>query len=74
MPGLASDRFVIYCSTLGIDDIAELHAAHLKRRTQQDLNPTEARHAILEFLENPDFEEFDDKPRIILAAENSQPK
>ena len=62
-------RYAAYCSTLGIDDIAELHAAHVKRRTQQDMAPAEARHAILEFFENPDFEEFDDQPRIILAAE-----
>lgn len=62
-------RYAAYCSTLGIEDLAELHAAHLKQRTQQDRTATEAREAIIEFLENPEFEEFDDQPRIILAAE-----
>jgi hypothetical protein len=62
-------RYAAYCSTLGIEDIAELHAAHLKHRTHQDLSAPEARDAIMEFLGNPDFDEFDDQPRIILAAE-----
>ncbi len=62
-------RYAAYCSTLGIDDLAELHAAHLKQRTQKDLSAAEAREIIIEFLENPEFVEFDDQPRIILAAE-----
>jgi hypothetical protein len=62
-------RYAAYCSTLGIEDLAELFAAHLKRRNSQDLSSADAQAAIKEFLENPDFEEFDDQPRIILAAE-----
>jgi hypothetical protein len=63
-------RYAAYCSTLGIEDIAELFAAHRKRRNGQDLSAADARSAILEFFENPEFEEFDDQPRIILAADD----
>jgi hypothetical protein len=62
-------RYAAYCSTLAVDDIAELHAAHLKRRHHRDVDPEGAREVIVEFIEDPTFEEFDDKPRIILAAE-----
>ena len=62
-------RYAAYCSTLGIDDVADLYAAHLRRRNQEVVTPEGAREAILEFVDHPAFEEFDDKPRIIIAAE-----
>lgn len=62
-------RYAAYCSTLGIDDIAELHTAYGRTRGQTELSAEAAREAILEFIDDPSFEEFDDKPRIVLAAE-----
>ncbi|MGQ0815829.1 MAG: hypothetical protein ACT4O1_15470 [Gemmatimonadota bacterium] len=44
-------RYAAYCSTLGIDDIAELHAAHLLRREKRDVGIDASREAILEFIE-----------------------
>jgi uncharacterized protein DUF4268 len=71
--GTAADlqalRYAAYCSTLGIDDLAELYQSHVRRRSKRELSAAEARAEIEDFIEDPAFEEFDDKPRIVLAAE-----
>ena len=40
-------RYAAYCSTLGLDDIGEMHAAHIKRRQGRDIGAEEARQAIM---------------------------
>ena len=67
-------RYAAFCSTLGVDDISEILAAHIKRREGADIEVEEARQTIMHFVEDPAFEEFDDKPRIILGAEEFPPE
>ena len=62
-------RYAAYCSTLGIDDLADLYRTHVHLRARRELSAAEARAEIEEFIEDPEFEELDDQPRIILAAE-----
>ena len=62
-------RYAAYCSTPVIDDIVDLHSSYLQRRLQRDVPPAEAREAIFAFVADRELEELDDKPRIILAAE-----
>lgn len=76
--GTAADlqalRYAAYCSTLSPEDTIELYAAFHGRRAGQEISRDEARKAIIEFVEDPAFEEVDNKPRIILAAEEFPPE
>lgn len=71
--GTAADlqalRYAAYCSTLSLEDTIELYAAFHGRRAGREISRDEARKAIVEFVDDPEFEELDNKPRIILAAE-----
>lgn len=62
-------RYAAYCSTLGLDDVAELYQRHAELRRGQSPSLEEARTEILDFIEKEDFEDFDDRPRVVLAAE-----
>ncbi|HUE97560.1 MAG TPA: endonuclease NucS domain-containing protein, partial [Longimicrobiaceae bacterium] len=66
---LQAIRYAAYCSTLALSDVAELHAEYLRKRHGVERSAEEAERALLEFVTDPAFEELDDKPRIILAAE-----
>jgi hypothetical protein len=66
---LQAIRYAAFCSNLTLSDIAELHAEHLKRRQGVERTTEEVEQALLDFVTDPAFEELDDKPRIILAAE-----
>lgn len=76
--GTAADlqalRYAAYCSTLSLDDVAEMYAAFHTKRNRREVGPEEALGAIRDFVTEPDFEEIDDKPRIILAAEEFPPE
>lgn len=67
-------RYAAYCSTMSLDDVVELHARHLRATGAEDLSEETARQRVTDFISNPDFEELDDKPRIILAAEDFPPE
>ena len=66
-------RYAAFCSTLGLTDIAELRTDFLNRRGQSTTTDS-AMSQIRDFVEHPDFEDLDDKPRIILAAEDFGPE
>lgn len=61
-------RYAAYCSTLKLNDVAEMRATFLTRRGEKT-SEEEALSEIRRFVELPDFDELDDKPRIILAAD-----
>lgn len=67
-------RYAAYCSALSFDDVVEMYAAFHASRDKRELSREEARAEILDFIAAPDFEELDDKPRIILAAEEFPPE
>lgn len=67
-------RYAAYCSTFTLEDVGELYAGHIRTRENRELSAAEAAEEIRGFINAPDFEEFDDKPRIILAAEQFPPE
>lgn len=67
-------RYAAYCSTLSLDDIAEMYASFHGVRQRREIGRDEALAAIRDFVSAPDFDELDDKPRIILAAEQFPPE
>jgi hypothetical protein len=66
-------RYAAYCSTLRLHDVAEIHAEFRARRGQA-IDPEEARQAILSYVGTPEFSELDNKPRMILGAEEFPPE
>jgi Domain of unknown function (DUF4268) len=60
-------KYAAYCSTLNLNGLLTLyrdyHAKHEKL-----LNLEEARSEVIDFIDNDDFEELSDKPRIILVS------
>lgn len=66
-------RYAAYCSNLSLDDVADLHGEYLRRRGD-DVSHAEALSRVRDFVEEPGFEILDNKPRIILAAEEFPPE
>ncbi|HYJ79008.1 MAG TPA: hypothetical protein VEW03_05380 [Longimicrobiaceae bacterium] len=66
-------RYAAYCSNLSLEDIADLHAEYLRRRGE-DASASDALQRMREFVQEPTFEALDNKPRIILAAEEFPPE
>lgn len=60
-------KYAAYCSTLTLDKIASIYKKY-RGKGNTSLSEDEARNQILEFVTSIDFEEINDKPRIILVA------
>ena len=64
---LQAIRYAAMISTITIDKMVPYYKAYIKKTTGQEIdNP---RQIIEEFVSNDEFEEFSDKPRIILCSE-----
>lgn len=70
---LQAIKYAAYCSTLRLDNVCQLHKEYLKNRVK-DLDDEQIRDKILEFIENEEFEEVSDRPRIILVARQFRPE
>ena len=66
---LQAIKYAAYCSTLTIDQLVPLRRQFLGRsgETQTD---EQIRSQLIDFINNEDFEELDDKPRIMLVAQD----
>jgi hypothetical protein len=64
---LQAIKYAAYCSTLRLSDIVDMYTRY---KTQKGTKlPTEtAQKMVLDFIDNDDFEELNDRPRIILVA------
>lgn len=60
-------KYAAYCSTLRLQDIVDLFQKYLAQNGKQ-ITKEEAEQNILDFIENDEFEEIDEKPRIILVS------
>lgn len=60
-------KYAAYCSTLTLDRIVSIHKNY-RNKSNDDISDDEVRNKILEFITSIDFEEINDKPRIILVA------
>lgn len=70
---LQAIRYAAYCSTLSLSDIAEIHSDFLRRKGQE-VGADAAKEEILQFISDPGFSDLDNKPRIILGAEEFPPE
>ena len=66
-------KYAAYCSTLTFDALVDIYARYQKQRGIE-LFPEAARQVILDFIDNDDFEQVNDRPRIILVAKEFRPE
>lgn len=62
-------RYAAFCSTLKLNDVADLRVEYRRRRGEES-TLQQALDEIREFVEQPELQDLDDKPRIILAADS----
>jgi hypothetical protein len=70
---LQAIKYAAYCSTLRLDDAVQLYQSHMEK-LDKTLTVDQARDDILKFIENEDFEELSDRPRIILVSRQFRPE
>ena len=70
---LQAIKYAAYCSTLVIDDVIAMRKKHLERQGKS-LTNEEIEKELFDFIENEDFEQLDDKPRIMLVAKDFRPE
>jgi hypothetical protein len=64
---LQAIKYAAFCSTLTFEDVVEIHAEWSKLKGREKTE-NKAEEEIRGFIQQDDFENFDNKPRIILAA------
>jgi hypothetical protein len=70
---LQAIKYAAYCSTLSLVDLIEMYVRYQNQKGIV-LSQEEAQKAILDFIDNDDFEELNDRPRIILVAKEFRPE
>jgi len=65
---LQAIHYAAYCSNINLEQIVDMMADYKKKRHEKDVSKEEIKNDIIEFISNSDFSEFDNNPRIILAA------
>jgi hypothetical protein len=70
---LQAIKYAAYCSTLTMDDVVSLRKDFIAKdgKEQED---EEIKKSLLDFIDKDDFEEIDDKPRIMLVAKEFRPQ
>jgi len=66
-------KYAAYCSTLRLQDVTELFQKYLAQSGKQ-ITKEEVQQNILDFIENDEFEEINEKPRIILVSREFRPE
>jgi len=66
-------KYAAYCSTLRLQDVTALFQKYLIQSGKQ-MTQEEAQQSILDFIENDEFEEINEKPRIILVSREFRPE
>lgn len=66
-------KYAAYCSTLTLSNLAEIYQNY-KLKNNKKLTVEESRKSIIDFIQNDDFEEINDKPRIILVSKEYRPE
>ena len=70
---LQAIKYAAYCSTLRLTDIVGMYTRYHKQKGT-DIPAEAAQQTILDFIDNDDFEELNDRPRIILVAKEFRPE
>ena len=66
-------KYAAYCSTLTLNDIVKMHKLYLEKKKGK-INEDDVKKYIIDFIDNDDFEEINDKPRIILVSKEYRPE
>ncbi len=70
---LQAVKYAAYCSTLSLDEVAKFYQQYLETKGEK-LTDEDAKKRIVEFIENDEFEEISDKPRIIIVSKEYRPE
>jgi len=70
---LQAIKYAAYCSTLTFEEVIRLYQQYLGRKGKQVDDET-TKKQILEFIDNDEFEELSDKPRIIIVSKEYRPE
>jgi hypothetical protein len=70
---LQAIKYAAYCSTLRLTDIVDMYVKYHKQKGVE-VAADAAQAAILDFIDNDDFEEINDRPRIILVSKEFRPE
>lgn len=70
---LQAIKYAAYCSTLTLDDVIKLYHNYFSKN-YKSIDEDEAKKQIVDFIENDEFEELSDKPRIIIVSKEYRPE
>lgn len=70
---LQAIKYAAYCSTLTMDEIVSLRKEFIGKNNKKQTDE-ETKKELFDFIESDDFEELDDKPRIMLVAKDFRPE
>lgn len=66
-------KYAAYCSTLNFDQVIDLHKSYLLNKGENSTDDI-IRKKILNFIQQTEFEEINDRPRIFLLAKEYRPE
>jgi hypothetical protein len=64
---LQAIKYAAYCSTLTLDQVIDLHFDYCTKKGQP-INRENVRNKIIEFIDNNEFDEINDKPKIFIVS------
>lgn len=70
---LQAIKYAAYCSTLRLEDLVDMYRRYQKQNGVE-LTKEAAQQVILDFVNNSDFEDLNDRPRIILVSKEFRPE
>jgi hypothetical protein len=70
---LQAIKYAAYCSTLTFNEVVKLYQRYLVK-TDRSMTEAIARDRIIGFIENDEFEELSDRPRIIIVSKSYRPE
>ena len=71
---LQAIKYAAYCSTLALSDVVKIYHKYLLGNSSRSINEDEAKKQIVDFINNDEFEELSDKPRIIIVSKEYRPE
>lgn len=66
-------KYAAYCSTLTFDEVVKIHKEYLDKQGEVK-SVDDVRSLILNFIQDSEFEQINDKPRIIIVSNNYRPE
>lgn len=64
---LQAIQYAAYCSTLTLNEIVKEYQNYISKK-EKSINEEETKKLIIDFIENDEFEELSDRPRIIIVS------